>query len=90
VLAMTLITLIYFIVADWIYIARLAGYVCITEMPDAAPEPIRSLRPMPASGTSAPGFTPTDAAVDRNELILSDLPNSDMPNSDLPNLVTES
>jgi hypothetical protein len=84
-LAMTLITLIYFMVADWIYIARLAGYVCITEMPDAAPEPIRSSRPMPGSGTSAPGFTSTDASVDRDELILSDLPNSDLPNNDLPN-----
>jgi hypothetical protein len=72
VLAIALIALIYFVIVDWIYIARLAGYVCITEMPDAAPEPPR---PMPGPQISAPEFPPTAAAVDRDELILSDLPN---------------
>jgi hypothetical protein len=74
-LAIALIALIYFAIVDWIYIARLAGYVCITEMPEAAPEPIQSPRPMPGSGISEPRFLSTDAAVDRDELILSDLPN---------------
>jgi hypothetical protein len=73
-LAMTLITLIYFVIADWIHIARLAGYVCISEMSNAVPDPIQP-RPVPGSGMSAPGLTTPDAAVDRDELILSDLPN---------------
>jgi hypothetical protein len=74
-LAIALVTLIYFVVADWIYIARLAGYVCITEMPEAILEPMQSPRLMPAPGISAPRFALTDTAVDRDELILSDLPN---------------
>lgn len=73
-LAMALITLIYFAIVDWIYIARLAGYVCIAEMPEALPVPQR-LDPMPRSGMPA-ALIPTPAtAVDRDELILSDLPN---------------
>jgi hypothetical protein len=75
VLAIALVTLIYFVIADWIYIARLAGYVCITEMPDAMLEPMQSPRTMPGPGSSAPRFALTDAAVDGDELILSDLPN---------------
>jgi hypothetical protein len=30
-----LLTLVYFAVADWLYMVRLAGYICIAEMPDA-------------------------------------------------------
>lgn len=68
VLAMTLITLVYFAVADWLYMARLAGYVCIADMPEAMfallPPPVAPLVP------AAP-----QATMDRDELILSDVPN---------------
>jgi hypothetical protein len=33
--SITLVVLIYLALADWLYIARLAGYVCIAEMPEA-------------------------------------------------------
>jgi hypothetical protein len=60
--AIVLLTLAYFAVVDWLYIARLAGYTCIAEMPAALAVP----SPLPA---------PPQASIDRNELILSDLPN---------------
>jgi len=68
VVAFTLIlTLAYFAVADWIYMARLAGYVCIAETPEAmlAPEP----------PTSQPIPPPLQTTIDLDEPILSDLPN---------------
>lgn len=43
VVAVVLVTLAYFAIADWLYIARLAGYVFLAEMPDAltpAPMPV--------------------------------------------------
>ena len=39
------LTLVYFAVADWLYMARLAGYVCIAEMPEALASPV----PLPAA-----------------------------------------
>jgi len=60
------VTLTYFAVADWLYMARLAGYVCIAEMPDA----LAASAPMPA-----PQLEPAQATIDRDEPILSDLPN---------------
>jgi hypothetical protein len=57
-----LITLAYFAVVDWLYMARLAGYVCIAEMPDALVSPA----PMPAP--------PPQTLIDREEPILSDVP----------------
>jgi len=64
VLAMTLVSLVYFAVADWLYIARLAGYVCITEMPEAISIP--QLPPIPSE--------PAQTSIDRDEPILSDIP----------------
>jgi len=61
--AFVLLTLAYFAIVDWLYIARLAGYVCITEMPEALAKPA----PLPAP--------PPQTAIDRDEPILSDLPN---------------
>ncbi len=58
-----LIALAYFAVVDWLYMARLAGYVCIAEMPDA----LASSEPMPAP--------PPQTSIDREEPILSDVPN---------------
>ncbi len=60
-----LVTLAYFAVADWLYMARLAGYVCIAEMPDAP------MSPMPIPIPPAPDRT----TIDRDETILSDIPN---------------
>lgn len=65
VLAIALITLIYFVVADWLYMARLAGYVCILEMPTPVLAPVPP--PVPPA--------PVQTTIDRDELILSDVPN---------------
>ena len=59
------VTLVYFAVADWLYMARLAGYVFIVEAPQALLAP----SPLPKQGP------PLQTTVDRNELILSDVPN---------------
>jgi hypothetical protein len=67
VLAMIFITLAYFAVADWLYMARLAGYVCITEMTDEMFAPLAPPSPV------AP--MPLQTSIDRDELILSDLSN---------------
>jgi hypothetical protein len=56
-----LVALAYFAVVDWLYIARLAGYVCIAEMPQDSVAPSFQPAPPPAS-------------IDRDEPILSDLP----------------
>lgn len=60
-----LISLGYFALADWLYVGRLAGYICIAEMPEALAAPA----PLPA-----PPAAPPQTAIDRNELILSDIP----------------
>jgi hypothetical protein len=57
------VALLYFAVVDWLYIVRLAGYVCIAEMPEALAEPV----PLPAP--------PPQTSIDREEPILSDVPN---------------
>jgi hypothetical protein len=65
VAVIVLVTLVYFAVVDWLYIVRLAGYVFITEMPEALSEPA----PCP------PQTSPPQASMDPDELILSDIPN---------------
>ena len=65
-LGVLLVTLVYFAIADWLYTARLAGYVCIAEMPEALLAP-----PLPPVIPSPP--LPS-ATIDRDELILSDVP----------------
>ncbi len=72
VLAVLLVTLAYFAVVDWLYMARLAGYFCIAEMPEALLAPL-PLRP-PVGGTPVQA-TPVQTTIDREEPILSDLPN---------------
>lgn len=67
-----LVTLAYFALADWVYMARLAGYVCIAEMPEA---PIISTpMQLPTTPTLAPAAI--QSTIDRAEPILSDLPQS--------------
>jgi len=73
---LTVLALIYFAVVDWLYTARLAGYLCIAEMPDELFAPAHPLPLAPPSG--GPQFAPLSAAlaagIDREERILSDIP----------------
>lgn len=69
VAVMIVITLAYFAVADWLYTARLAGYVCIVEMPETLLAPPVPPRPAP---TPTPSVILT--TIDRDEPILSDVP----------------
>jgi hypothetical protein len=64
-----LVMLLYFALADWLYMARLAGYVCIAEMPEALASPVQ-----PAGPRFAPSIPP-QTTIDRDEPILSDFPN---------------
>ncbi len=66
--SIALVTLAYFAVVDWLYMARLAGYVCLTEMPDTLLAP-----PLPPP--ILPSFEADETTIDRDEPILSDLPN---------------
>jgi class 3 adenylate cyclase len=66
VAAMIALSLAYFAVADWLYVARLAGYICIAHMP-------QSLFARIAPVLSIPALPQT--TIDRDEPILSDLPN---------------
>lgn len=68
---MMVATVIYFALADWLYMARLAGYVCIAETPEALLSPAPLPRPVPPPALEPPGQT----TIDRDEPILSDLPN---------------
>jgi hypothetical protein len=67
-LGVTLVTISYFAIADWLYIARLSGYLFIAEMPEAAR---LALPPQPAFPIARP---PVQTTIDRDEPILSDLP----------------
>jgi hypothetical protein len=64
VLCVTFVTLLYFAFADWLYTARLAGYICITEMPEAVAAPLYQ----------TPAAPPLQTTIDREEPILSDVP----------------
>jgi|SRR5271156_856523 len=64
-----LVMLAYFAVADWLYVARLAGCVCIAEMREA----LSASPPLP--GTPPGGIADrVGEIIDRDEQILSDLP----------------
>ncbi|MGB7600695.1 MAG: hypothetical protein WBM24_10350 [Candidatus Sulfotelmatobacter sp.] len=65
-----LVTLAYFAIADWLYMARLAGYVYISEMPPSVAA-TSSLPPSPLPGN----IGHVETSIDRSEPILSDLPN---------------
>ena len=71
-----LVTLLYFAVADFLYVGRLAAYVAIAEIPEtfALPE----VRASPGGSSAPPAGTggTRNGAVDAGELILSDHPSS--------------
>jgi len=69
---MILVALIYLALADWLYTVRLAGYVCVAETPQALLSP---LPPTPLPRTPPVQTTPVQTMIDRDEPILSDLPN---------------
>jgi len=73
VLGMILVTLGYFVLADWLYMARLAGYVCIAETPQ---ELLKPPPPVPFSTPPLGGLqmAPVQTTIDRDEPILSDVP----------------
>jgi hypothetical protein len=63
-----LVTLLYFVIADFLYIGRLAAYVALVELPES-PAVLSDLGPAPENtGRSR------DTRVDPAELILSDVP----------------
>lgn len=77
---MILMTLAYFAVADWLYMARLAGYVCIAETPEELLRPLPPPTPPIAPlliAQDAPAvqseITTIQTSIDRDELILSDI-----------------
>ncbi len=72
-IAVLLLTLIYFAFADSLYVGRLAGYIAILEAPPAPPTP--TLSPDPGTPHSALSIPPEAAMVDQDEPILSDIPN---------------
>ena len=53
-LGVILVTLAYFVLADWLYMARLAGYVCIAEMPEELQPEMVMLFPCPNTAAAAP------------------------------------
>jgi hypothetical protein len=69
-----LITLAYFAIVDWLYIARLAAYICIAENPEASASAASMLAP-PVAGEHFAPSTPAKTTIDRDELILGDIPN---------------
>lgn len=66
VAVIALVTMAYFAIADWLYMARLAGYVYIAETPEALLKPAPFVPPAPS--------TPLQTTIDRDEPILSDVP----------------
>jgi len=67
------VTLLYFAVADFLYIGRLAAYVAILELPAA---PVAELvQPNPSGSDQQSALsTPSSSSIDQDELILSDVP----------------
>jgi hypothetical protein len=71
-----LLSLFYFAIADWLYMGRLAGYVCIAEMPEALLSPPPSIAPFPVTELPMIASVSLQTSIDRDEPILSDMPKS--------------
>jgi len=70
------VTLMYFAIADFLYVGRLAAYVNIVEMPDAPVSAAAAPPRFPHGGTYLDPNLQPSPAVDASELILSDVPAS--------------
>ncbi len=68
------VALLYFALADWFYMARLAGYVCIAEMPQVVLAPMMPPAPQPFVPPPSAPAPPVQTTIDREEPILSDVP----------------
>lgn len=68
-LAILVLTLAYFAVADWVHTARLAGYLTIVETPEEWMKSMPPIKPTP------PALPALQTTIDRDEPILSDVPN---------------
>jgi len=66
------VTVVYFAIVDWLSVARLAGYICIAEMPEAFVLPEQLPLGLAAKQQSAPGAS-LQTTIDPDEPILSDL-----------------
>ena len=66
-----LITLLYFALVDFLYMGRLAAYLCIMEGPGMLP--VAEIAGEPPAGNQYSGVQP-DGRVDQDELILCDVP----------------
>jgi hypothetical protein len=69
-----LVTLVYCAVVDWLYIARLGGYICIAEIPSSVISTIAELSTPPFNLLHVETGNPIETAVDASESILSDVP----------------
>jgi hypothetical protein len=67
------VALLYFAVADFLYVGRLAAYVAIIEFP---PEPVTAQDSQPAGSRPSDSVDQSlvDQTLDQSELILSDIP----------------
>jgi hypothetical protein len=71
-----LVTLLYFAIADFLYLGRLAAYVAMIELPEA-PVSLERTQPLLPHGSTYPESNiQSSPAVDASELILSDVPAS--------------
>jgi hypothetical protein len=70
-----MMSLVYFALADWLYMARLAGYVCIVDMPEALLAPLPPAPPfrLPPAAEQFVTTPPIQNTIDRDEPILSDV-----------------
>ncbi len=70
------VTLLYFAVADFLYVGRLAAYVAMVEMPDSQVSTEPAPPALPLAGARLDDNIHSSSAVDASELILSDIPAS--------------
>jgi hypothetical protein len=69
-----LVTLLYFVIADFLYIGRLAAYVAMVELPES-PVVLSDLGPAPENtGRPTDRTSLGETRVDPSKLILSDVP----------------
>jgi hypothetical protein len=68
------VTVLYFAVADFLYVGRLAAYAAMVEMPESQVTAETAPTALPLAGTRLDPNLQSSPAVDASELILSDVP----------------